>query len=138
MAVEFTEQDHVDHARHNERFLDHLISQVLDENGQYGDWALVVTFCAALHYTKAAIVRDLRKSVTAHTSRMDAHGVVHEGHNDLVRTHLPVINTLYRELFDLGHDARYRGYYRMPGNAVAEVKRQRRNLDDIKTACGYG
>lgn len=37
-----------------------------------------------------------------------------------------------RKLSTTGHMG---GFYRMPGNALAEVKRKRRALEDIKLAC---
>ena len=138
MALQFTEHDHLQHARHNEAFLDHLIESVLESRSEFADWALVVCFYAALHYTKAALVRDLRMSATTHRSYEDAGGGDRKGHTDLVRIHLPALGAIYSEMFDLSQDARYRGFYKMPGHAVAEVKRQRRRLEDVKTACGYG
>lgn len=131
------EQDHLDQARHNEALLDHFLTTVLPNHPDFADWALVVTFYAALHYTKAAIIRDHGEFAPHHITRFDSGGVRHPGHNDLVREHMPVLRSLYGDLFDLSQEARYRGYYRKPGDLVAEVKRQRVRLEDIKTACGY-
>jgi len=117
-------------------FLKYLVDTVLPSNGRFSDWALVVAFYAALHYTKGAILRDSGISVQQHKRYTDAHGTLREGHNDLVRYHIPSIATRYRDLFDLGHQARYRGFFRLPDNSLAEVKRQQRALRDIKLACG--
>jgi hypothetical protein len=103
----------------------------------FADWALVVAFYAALHYTKAAILRDHNETSPTHVTRYDSRGVRYVGHNDLVREYLRAINTAYRDLFDLGLEARYRDYFKIPGNAVAEVRRQRKGLSNIKMTCGY-
>lgn len=131
------EQDHLDQARQNESFLDYLIDTVLPSHPRFADWALVVTFYAALHYTKAAILRDHGDFAPHHISRYDQRGDRHVGHNDLVREHLLVVSIYYSDLFDLSQEARYRGYYKTPGDLVAEVRRQRKRLEDIKLACGY-
>jgi hypothetical protein len=137
MAVPFTYtwRDHVEHARHNEAFLDRLTKD-LHRAPEWADWALVVTFYAALHYTKAAILRDHHLTVPRHTGHW-VQGVWQSGHNDLVRQHLPRIKVQYKELFDAGHDARYRAYFKTSPKAVLEVARQRILLDQIKTECGF-
>ena len=132
-----TEADLLDHARHDEDFLDFLLAEVLPTNSRFADWALVAAFYSALHFTKAAILRDHNRHVTQHVGRTDHLGSFHAGHNDLVNDYLGIIKTTYRDMFDLGHEARYRGYYKLAGNATAEVQRKRKDLDKIKSACGY-
>src|SRR3989304_4632789 len=46
---------HVDHAAHDERLLDILEHDLLPQHPEFLDWAIVVMFYAALHYTKAAL-----------------------------------------------------------------------------------
>jgi hypothetical protein len=96
-TTHYTEQDYLDHARHNERFLDYLIKSVLPSNSRYADWALVVCFYTALHYTKAAILRDHGDDVAHHVSYYRTGGDYHIGHNDLVREHLSAVKTAYRD-----------------------------------------
>lgn len=60
-------QTHLDHAAHNERLLDILENQILDRYPEFLDWAIIVTFYAALHYTKAVLIRD--HSMVARTHR---------------------------------------------------------------------
>lgn len=129
-------ETHLKHAVHNETFLRHLNDSVLAKRGEFADWALVVAFYAALHYTKSAILRDHGMSVARHRG-FDGDQGWQQGHTELVRDHLSSISGLYKHLSDLGHDARYRGYFMQPGNATAEVKRQTEALKKIKTACGY-
>lgn len=131
-----SEAEHLDHARHNEKFLDHLIKVVLPSNPRFADWALVVVFYAALHYTKAAILRDHNEFAPHHVTHLRG-DVPYRGHNDLVREHIPAIRTNYRELYELSQEARYRSFFKAPGDSVAEVRRTRQTLDDIKSACGY-
>lgn len=128
-------QDHLDQAQHNEAFLDFLTANVLPSNSRFADWALVVTFYAALHYTKAAILRDHGRFAAKHKGHYDNKGEFHSGHNELVEDYLPQIKTRYRELFDLGQEARYRGFYKLAGDAMGVVRIQRRMLEDIKLAC---
>jgi hypothetical protein len=96
----------------------------------------VVAFYSALHYTKAAILRDHGKFSKQHRSSSHDAGYT-TGHNDLVRDYLPEIIVEYLEMFDLGHDARYRAYHAQPTDALAEVKRQVESLKKIKSVCGY-
>lgn len=45
------EQDHLDQASHNERFLGHI------DRSRYGDWAATVAFYVALQYIDAFLAR---------------------------------------------------------------------------------
>lgn len=132
---EFTPDEHLAHGRHNETFLRYLTDSVLTRRSEFADWALVVVFYAALHYTKAAILRDNGKFSKQHRSSTHDSGYT-VGHNDLVREYLPEVVAEYMEMFDLGHDARYRSYFAEPTNGLAEVKRQVSSLRKVKEACG--
>jgi hypothetical protein len=131
----FTPQDHFDNAKHNEDFADYLIDRVFARNPEYADWAVVALAYAGLHYTKGAILRDHGATVTKHQGYTDQHGVHHDGHEDLVRAHLPAVIVEYLELFQAGHRARYRGTYRMPNDALLEVARLKALLATVKKAC---
>jgi hypothetical protein len=131
-----TPADHFEYARHHEEFLGYLSANVLNQHPEYADWALVVCFYAALHYTKGAILRDHNVSVERHTRYRDEHHRVHDGHNELVREHLgKEISAKYQQLFGNGHDARYRGFFRKPNEARLEVALCMGLLDEIKAAC---
>ncbi len=128
--------DHFEYGRHHEAFLDYLIAQVLNREPQFADWALVVAFYSALHYTKGAILRDHGVHTERHARYEDKNGVWHDGHNDLVRQFFgPAISAKYQQLFGAGHEARYRGFYRKPNEAKLEVARHKALLDEIKIVC---
>lgn len=134
-----TPSDHFEYAQHHEAFLDYLMAKVLNNDPQFADWALVVAFYAALHYTKGAILRDHDVHVERHARYEDKNGVWHDGHNDLVRQHLGGgISAKYQQLFGGGHEARYRGFYRKPNEARLEVLRHKALLDEIKAVCDIG
>src|SRR5437867_4128453 len=97
----FTWHDYQGHAEHNEVFLNFFINQVLKKEPGFADWAITVCFYAALHYTKAAILRDHGVAVIRHRSGLGKGGVWEEGHNVLVRKHLRAISPEYRDMFDL-------------------------------------
>jgi len=131
-------QDHLDQARHHERFLDYLQAHVLPQHPEFAGWAMVVMFYSAFHYTKAAILRDPNEEVFTHKSRHGPLGELHEGHNDLVRRHLGGDTAVaYLELFDRGHEARYRPFHRRQLDAGTQVALQRDLLLRVKEACGY-
>ena len=83
-------QTHFDHASHNERLVDILEHDLLPRNPEFLDWAIVVTFYAALHYTKAALIRDQGAFSPHHRGYRDGDGVFQEGHNDLVHRYFPI------------------------------------------------
>jgi hypothetical protein len=128
---------HQAHAEHNQALLDYFIQQVLPRDPVFADWALVVCFYAALHYTKAAILRDHGVMVPKHRSGPGRGGKWELGHNDLVRTHLPQISAEYRDLFDIGVQARYEGFFKLGQNVLLEVVRQQAELAKIKAGCEF-
>ena len=131
-----TPADHFEYARHHEAFLDYLSTRVLNNEPRFADWALVVAFYAALHYTKGAILRDTGVHVERHRRYPDQSGTWHDGHNELVRQAFgSAISAKYQQLFGNGHDARYRGFFRKPNEAKLEVARCRALLEEIKAVC---
>lgn len=138
MAASRKVQDHLDQAQHHERFLDYLQAHVLPQHSEFAGWAMVVIFYSAFHYTKAAILRDHGEEVFTHKSHHGSLGELREGHNDLVRRHLGGdIAVAYLELFDRGHEARYRPFHRSQLNPAAQVILQRELLRRVKEACGF-
>jgi hypothetical protein len=133
----YTWQDHADHGRHNEEFADLVIKTMLPKKPEYADWALVAIAYAALHYTKAAILRDTGLTSEKHVDYTDRANQFREGNETLVRQHLPTIAAKYKMVFQGGHEARYRGFFKKGGTAALEVARQRILLDEIKQACGF-
>lgn len=92
-------QDHFDHAAHNERLLDVLENELLPRHPEFLDWAIVVTFYTALHYTKAALLRDHGLVSPRHRAYHDAQDELHPGHNDLVREHFEIdVRQAYKEI----------------------------------------
>jgi hypothetical protein len=131
-------QVHFDHAAHNERLLDVLEGDLLPRHPEFLDWAIVVTFYAALHYTKAALIRDHHAFAPHHRGYRDEHGVLHDGNNDLVHQHFELdVRTAYKELFDRAQEARYRPLYRKRDSlgTTQQLALYRVHLETIKAAC---
>lgn len=128
--------DYLRHAEHNEKYADFLIADVLPKRSNFSDWAMVVLFYAALHYTKAAILHRHSCVSDQHKGHVDERDVHHPGHEDYVRMFMPSgITALYTDLFQMGWDARYEDFFRQPDASFAEVKRQRENLRKIEAKC---
>jgi hypothetical protein len=128
-------EEYFQHGQHNEDFLKLLSTGVLRNQSQFTDWALVITFYAALHYTKSAILRDHGLFSDRHASYHEADGTRYTGHNDLVREYLRPIHLVYRDLYDLSREARYRAFYKKPDSSMALLKRQADGLRLIKESC---
>jgi HEPN domain-containing protein len=129
-------KQHFDHAAHNERLLDLMVQEVLPKAPEFADWAMIVMFYAALHYTKGAILRDHALYVPRHRSFRDALGEVDTGHNDLVREHMgEEVATAYTELFDASQQARYRSFFTKSTEALNEVTLLRVQLQIVREAC---
>ena len=127
-----TAAEHQAHAQHNEALLDFLIADVLGSRSNFSDWGFVIAFYAALHYTKAAM---MQKNPANYVQRHQGHyenGIWVAGHNDLVERVFPELHDDYMDLFDLGLQARYGGFYLMGGAMFPELKRKRETLERIK------
>lgn len=75
---EFTSEEHFDQALHNETFLRYLVDGVLTKRSEFADWALVVVFYAALHFTKGKILRDHRQVARTHRDTPQVSGHISE------------------------------------------------------------
>jgi hypothetical protein len=131
-------QTHFDHAAHNESLLDILQDDLLPRNPEFLDWAIVVTFYAALHYTKAALLRDYQVFAPHHRGYRDANGALQVGHNDLVHQFFPAdVRTSYKELFDRAQEARYRPFYKKQDSlgSKQQLALYRVHLETVKAAC---
>lgn len=129
---------HREHAEHNERLLDILEEAILPHHPEFLDWAIVVVFYAALHYTKYALLRDHGARAVSHRGHIDGAGAWVDGHNDLVRAHLPEdARVAYKELFDRAQEARYRPFFRKAQSlgAAQQLTLFRVHLETVKAAC---
>ena len=84
--------EHISKAEHNEKLADTLCK------GSYLDWAVTVTFYAALHYVDAILAASVIHPET-HTERNDAVGA---------NATLQKVRAEYRTLETLSRNARYR------------------------------
>lgn len=133
-------QVHFDHAAHNERLLDILEQEFLPRHPEFLDWAIVVTFYAALHYTKGALLRDHGVYAVHHVGHSDpTTGRFVPGHTELVRQHFDRnVRAAYNELFHRSTEARYRPFYKKAATSVpahAQLALFRVQLETIKAAC---
>ena len=129
---------HVDHAAHDERLLDILEHDLLPQHPEFLDWAIVVIFYAALHYTKAALIRDHEVFAPHHGGHHERDGRFVEGHNDLVHRLFPDdVRIAYDELFHRSIEARYGPFYRKkdPLGSLRQLALYRVQLETIKAAC---
>jgi hypothetical protein len=118
--------------RHNEDFYDYLCAEVLGPRSHFSDWGFVVVFYAALHYTKAHLMREHGEWAPTHKGKYGKDGLWVEGHNDLVERRLKPAYLDYKELFDASIQARYVGMYEEGGVMFPELKRKKDTLQRIK------
>lgn len=129
-------QGHLDHARHNERFLDLLLAEILPRHREYADWALVVMFYTAVHFVNAVLLAEQGVAPTRHLTPPGVTSGPQMGRNELVTLHFdPDTATAYKELYDLSRQTRYRAVFRLPGDALAFVQLHRVHLERVKSAC---
>lgn len=85
---------HLEQARHNERFLDFLLA---DDELVFSDWAAAAIFYTALHYIDAYLSHRGVDSIAAHYER-----------NSLVKQHCSKeLYAAYRKLLDESRLSRY-------------------------------
>ena len=129
---------HRDHAEHNEHLLAIFEGYLLPQHPEFLDWGIVVTFYAALHYTKFALLRDHGLYAPHHRGHTDGSGAWIAGHNDLVRDNFDAnVRGSYKELFDRAQESRYRPFYRKTQSmsAVQQLALYRVHLETVKAAC---
>lgn len=106
------------------------LGERIAQRGAAREWALVLFFYAALHYTKAKIIAEAGAWADTHRGR---EGV--PGHNDLVREFLPSqIVPHYMHLYNLSNEVRYR-FVHDEGNVRATIDEARDRLGMIRAAC---
>lgn len=110
-----TKDEHLAKAKHNEAFVAALADP-------FWDWAVTVTFYAALHYVMAFLATKADHPPTHQVRNSHIH-------RDRV---LRPIYIDYRELQNESEDARYLERNPLTAFAAADVTRLKGNLDKIK------
>lgn len=97
------------------------------------EWAIVLYFYAALHYTKARLIAEHGVWSSRHAQHQDS-STVYMGHNDLVREYLGrQVFKPYKQLYDLGREVRYRFTYDA-GKVTETVQEAYEDLGAIRAA----
>lgn len=110
-------REHLEHANHNSK-----VCNFLHKKEEYGDWIVITSFYAALHYVSHSIfpiqvtadnntvnIADCveeYKYLNNITNARSKHAIL----SDLVCEQLPEISTSYNRLKDLSFQARYQHY----------------------------
>jgi len=95
-------QAHLRQARHNESLVQQLLASL-----EYKDWAITVTFYAAIHYVEAAFAKDSRIKHTEFKPR-NYPGSYHSYRDDMLFNYYPErVWQPLRKLYEQSRIARY-------------------------------
>lgn len=95
-------QAHLQQAQHNEELAQQLLSSM-----EYKDWAITVTFYAAIHYVEAAFFQNLEIVHTETRTPPNYPGGYHGYRSDMILEYHPEIYTSYHNLSQQSRLARY-------------------------------
>jgi hypothetical protein len=123
-----------EHAEHNEKACDHLLSKPNEEGVAFHDWVVTTAFYSAMHYvqheifpleTGGKVYGSFNEYYRSHFKGAEK-PTKHTATADLVRIYIYNAYASYKALVDSCHTARYTDY--QTSEAVAATARKRRDL----------